>query len=82
MVRAFFVVWSLDAGRRAQALGFLPWLAPFFLRARRLRARLLMGTPQEKGDARVGVQPEDLAPVSHAPQSTVRSTRSISIRTC
>ncbi len=36
-------------GRRSQALGRLPWLAPFFLRVRRLRARLLMVTPAVPG---------------------------------
>ena len=28
-------------------MGRLPWFAPFFLRSRRLRARLLMNTPKE-----------------------------------
>ncbi len=32
------------AGRLAQALGRFPWLAPFFLRARRLRPVLPMGS--------------------------------------
>lgn len=31
--------------RRAQALGRLPWLAPFFLRERRLRPRLDIDAP-------------------------------------
>jgi len=43
----------LDSLETAQAFGRLPWLAPLFLRVRRLRARLLIGTPEDRTNSAV-----------------------------
>lgn len=44
--------------RSAQALGLRPWLALLPLRERRLRARLLMGTPRVSDAGRATMSPD------------------------
>ena len=44
------IIWGVLRAGRAQALGLRPWLAALLLRPRRLRARLLMGTPDGRRD--------------------------------